>query len=151
MYWAKATVRREEKHLSFGIWCALYERFGSNNATLTHLPLVPHICISETGQHWFRWWLAAYSAPSHYLNQYWIIVNWTLRNKLQWNFNKKTKLFIHENASENIICKKVAILSRGRCDNSLKPDDVCVWNGSHSKGLLPVQHQVLLEPMFTYY
>ena len=22
--------------------------------TLTHLPLVPHICFSETGQHWFR-------------------------------------------------------------------------------------------------
>ena len=24
---------------------------------LTHLPLVPHICISELGQHWFRWCL----------------------------------------------------------------------------------------------
>ena len=21
---------------------------------LTHLPLVPHICVSELGQHWFR-------------------------------------------------------------------------------------------------
>ena len=27
---------------------------------LTHLPLVPHICISELGQHWFRQWLVAY-------------------------------------------------------------------------------------------
>ena len=25
--------------------------------------------------------------PSHYLNQCWVIVNWTLRNKLHWNFN----------------------------------------------------------------
>ena len=25
--------------------------------------------------------------PSHYPNQCWVIVNWTLRNKLQWNFN----------------------------------------------------------------
>ena len=27
-------------------------------------------------------------APSHYLNQCWIIVNWNLRNKLQWTFNR---------------------------------------------------------------
>ena len=27
---------------------------------LTHLPLVPHICVSESGQHWFKW-LGAYS------------------------------------------------------------------------------------------
>ena len=36
--------------------------------------------------------------PSHNLNQCWVIVNWALRNKLQWNFNLNTKLFIHENA-----------------------------------------------------
>ena len=36
---------------------------------LTHLPLLPHILVSESDQHWFRWWLIAYSAPSHYLNQ----------------------------------------------------------------------------------
>ena len=29
--------------------------------------------------------------PSHYLNQCWVFVKWTLRNKLQWNFNLKTK------------------------------------------------------------
>ena len=86
---------------------------------LTHLPLVPHICISELCQHWFRLWLVAYSAPNHYLNQCWVIVNWTLRNKLQWNFNyQNTKFFIHKNASENIICKTAAILSRGRWINS---------------------------------
>ena len=50
---------------------------------LTHLPLVR---------------LVACSVPSHYPNQCWLIVNWTLRNKLQWNSNRKTKLFIHENA-----------------------------------------------------
>ena len=26
--------------------------------------------------------------PSHYLNQCWVIVNWTLRNKLQWNLSE---------------------------------------------------------------
>ena len=39
-------------------------------------------------------------------------VNLGLRNKLQWNFNQNTKLFIHRNASENIVCEMVAILSR---------------------------------------
>ena len=57
---------------------------------------------------------SAYSAPSHYLNRCWVIVNWTRRNKLQWNFNQNTKFFTQENASENIICNIVVILSRGR-------------------------------------
>ena len=61
--------------------------------TLTHLPLVLHICVSESGQHWFRLWLVAYSAQSHYLNQCSLIVSWTLRNKLQWNSDHNTKLF----------------------------------------------------------
>ena len=30
-----------------------------------------------------------------------------------WNFDQNTKLFIHENASENIICEMAAILSGG--------------------------------------
>ena len=36
------------------------------------------------------------------------IVNWTLGNKLQWNSNQNTKLFIHENAFENIVCEMAA-------------------------------------------
>ena len=67
-------------------WCLMASP-GANG--LTHLPLVPHICTSESCQHWFRKWLVTYSAPSHYLNQCWVIVNWTLRNKLQRNFSKK--------------------------------------------------------------
>ena len=86
---------------------------------LTHLPLVPHIYVSESGQHWFRFWPVTYSVPSHYLNQYSDNVNWSLRNKLQWNFNQNTKLFIDENASENIVCEMAAILSRG---DELKTD-----------------------------
>ena len=42
---------------------------------LTHLPLVPHMCLNDLGQHWFRYWLVTYLAPSHYLNQCWDIVN----------------------------------------------------------------------------
>ena len=62
---------------------------------------------------WFRKRLVTYLVPSHYLNQCWVIVNWTLTNKLQWNFNQNTKFFIHENPSENIVCEMTAILSQG--------------------------------------
>ena len=40
-------------------------------------------------------------------------IGWTPRVRFQWN-SKNRKLFIHENTSENIVCEKVAILSRGR-------------------------------------
>ena len=49
-----------------------------------------------------------------YLNQCCVIVNWTLRNKLQWNFNRNTKLLIHDNAFDNIVWEMAAILSRER-------------------------------------
>ena len=64
--------------------------------------------------------LVAYSAPSHYLNQCWLIVNWTLRNKLQWIFNQNIKISVHENASENIVCEMAAILSRERWLKTLR-------------------------------
>ena len=74
---------------------------------------MPHICFSESDQHWFRSWLVVYTAPSHYLTQCWVIANWTLRNKLQC-VNQHTKRFIHKNASQYIVCEMAAILSRGR-------------------------------------
>ena len=45
-------------------------------------------------------WLVACPAPSHYLNQCWKIVEWTLRNKLKWNRNRNWYIFIQENAFE---------------------------------------------------
>ena len=56
--------------------------------SLNRSPLGPHICVSESDHHWFRQWFVAYSAPSHYLRQCWVIVNWNVRNKLQWYFNQ---------------------------------------------------------------
>ena len=32
------------------------------------------------------------------------IVNWPLRNKFQWNFNKNSNIFIHENMFESVVC-----------------------------------------------
>ena len=53
-----------------------------------------------------RWW------PSHHLNKCWVIVNWTLMNKLQWNFNRIKKTFVQENVCQNIVCEMASILSR---------------------------------------
>ena len=80
-------------------------------AHLTHWGGVTHICVVELGHHWFRWWLVACSASSHYLNQCWNIVNWTLGNKLQWNLNQNLHNFIQENVFENVVWEMSAILS----------------------------------------
>ena len=50
--------------------------------------------------------------PSHHLNQCWNFVYWTLRNKLQWNFNRNSGIFIQENAFESVVREMAAILSR---------------------------------------
>ena len=60
-------------------------------------------------------WLVAWSAPSHYLNQCWNIVNWALRNKLQWNSNLNSNIFIHKNAIESVVCEMATILSWPQC------------------------------------
>ena len=65
--------------------------------------------------------------PSHYLNQCWVIVNWTLRNKLQWNLSRNTKVFIDKNAFKIVVCEMAAILSRGRWVNSLVTTE-CVFH-----------------------
>ena len=63
----------------------------------------------KTNHHWFRWWLVAWTAPSHYLNHCWNIVNWALGNNLQWNFNPNSNIFIHENAFENVVSEMASI------------------------------------------
>ena len=49
-----------------------------------------HICVGNLT-------IIGSTAPSHYLNKCWNIVNWTLRSKLQWNFNRNLNIFIQEN------------------------------------------------------
>ena len=48
---------------------------------------------------------------------WWIIVNWTIRNKLQRNSNRNSKIFIQENALEHVVCEMASILSRHQCVN----------------------------------
>ena len=67
------------------------------------------ICVRKLHHYRCRQWLVAEQATSHYLNQCWNIVNWTLRNKLQWNLNPNSYIFIQENAFENSVCEMAAI------------------------------------------
>ena len=105
-----------------------------------------HICIIKLGHHYFRWWLVAY----------WHIVNWILRNKLQWNHNQNSYIFIQENASESVICEMAAILSRGRWVNRLKPYEVFIYQWFVSSSLQATAWRLfgskpLLEPMLIYH
>ena len=77
--------------------------------TVLHPPLTVEMeagnyglwCSVDSDNGLFSW-----TAPSHYLNQCWDIIDWILRNKLQWNFNQNSYIFIQENAFK---------LSSGKC------------------------------------
>ena len=74
---------------------------------------------------------------------------WTFKNKLQWNSNRGTKLFIHENALEYIVCEMAVILSRGwielyvasQCRDMTENATICLYfqkQGSVQNGHLPL-------------
>ena len=96
-------------HLLSNTWVALI---------LSSDPLMPNsFRPSDAKMRRFRWWLGAWSTPTQYLNQCWNVVNWTPRNKLQWNFHWNSHIFIQENALENVVCEVASILSRPQCVN----------------------------------
>ena len=49
------------------------------------------ICVLLCDNKTYTMMLVAYSAPSHYLDQCWIVVNWNIRNNLQWKLIKVQK------------------------------------------------------------
>ena len=44
------------------------------------------MCARDLGRQMCSLWFVACSAPSHYLNQWLLVVNLTFRNKFQWDF-----------------------------------------------------------------
>ena len=46
-----------------------------------------------------------------------VIVDWTIRKKLQWTIYLNSYIFIHENAFENVFWEMSAIMSRPECVN----------------------------------
>ena len=77
---------------------------------LTHWGRVTHICVNE------RTIIGSDNdlAPTR---QCWNIVNRTIRNNIQWKVNRNSYIFIHENAFENVVWKKAAMLSWPQCAN----------------------------------
>ena len=54
-------------------------------------------------------------------------VNWTPTNILQWNLNRNSYIFIHENAFEHVVWKMAAIVSRSQCDSDLFNSAIAEW------------------------
>ena len=77
MAWRRSGDKPLSEPMMISLPTHIYASLGLNELT--------HQWINH---HWFRQWLVAWPAPSHYLNQCWDIVNWTLGNKLQWNQSK---------------------------------------------------------------
>ena len=64
---------------------------------------------------------------NYYLNQCLIVVNRTLGNKLQWNFNQKPQFSFSNKVSENIVCDITTILSWGDDPaDTLRKNDVVI-------------------------
>ena len=78
-----------------------YDTARYDNAFKSLRPIVAYL-RQETNQPWFRQLLLAWPrpAPSHYLNQCWDIVNWTLRDKLRCNFNWNPHFFFKKRHSK---------------------------------------------------
>ena len=57
---------------------------------MTYWGGVTHTCLSKISHHWLR----ECSVPSHYPNQYQLIVNRTFANKFHWNFSQNAIICI---------------------------------------------------------
>ena len=87
-------------HWSCGRWVWRLLLLCISTTTLTHLPLMPHICVNQPVRRQ-------------------AIVNWTPGNIFQWNLNRNSIIFIQENAIENVVCAMAAILFRWRWVNGI--------------------------------
>ena len=86
------------------LWCFLWSAFDKRLS-------------KQSRGWWFETPCRSLWRQSNDLNICWLFVNWTLRNKLQWNLNQNTKRFIQEHAFENVVCEMAVILSRERWVN----------------------------------
>ena len=87
----------------------------SVNSSSHPIPLVPYICVSESVGIGLD---NGFSVKPLFESMLWHF-HCTLRNKLKWNFNRSPYIPMQENASENVVQKMAAILSRHRCVKSI--------------------------------
>ena len=84
------------------------------NLALPHWGWVMHICVGKLAI------IGSDNGLSPGLNQCWTnAVYWTIRNKLQWDLNRNSCIFIQENAFKNVVWKMATILSRPQCVNDM--------------------------------
>ena len=88
-----------------------------DHISLIYWDRVAHMRVSKPNNPWFRYSPAAWSAPSHYLTHRWYIAIWTLGNKLKWNNNGNSNIFIYENTFEIVVCQRAIILCHPHCVN----------------------------------
>ena len=53
-----------------------------------------HVCVKILRRQWVRLWHVVVSTPDLYLKQYWRIINKTLRDNGQWNFDQNVTAFV---------------------------------------------------------
>ena len=90
----------------------------------------------------WAWWLVAWSAPKHYLNQCWLMVNWTIKNEIQLyisqNLNKcnwKRRLencghFVSASSVKPIVSE---LFSRGPIGSSSALVQIVAWHWTDAK------------------
>ena len=59
--------------------------------------------------------ICTYSEELGHCYKNWLVVNWTLKNNIQWNLNRKSNILTQENAFENIVCEMAIIWFRPQC------------------------------------
>ena len=94
-------------------------KWKNNIYQLIHWGWVTHIGVGRLGHHWFRKWIGACLAPGLYLNQCWVIVNWTFWIKSSVKLSRNLYIFIQEKAFENAVSKLAAMMSRPQCVNHI--------------------------------
>ena len=79
---------------------------------LTQWGRLTHICVIKLDLLWFISWLVAWSATSHYPNQWWNIVGWNQWHKFQWLLSKNTTILFKKMHLKNVASKMSTILPR---------------------------------------
>ena len=107
--------------INFKMSSANCQSFCPSLNMLTHLPLVPHYAYmcQWTGSVLVQIMACCLYSAKPLSEPMLVYCQLDPKNEFQRISNQNTKLFIHANAFENIVCEMAAILSRGRCVNSL--------------------------------
>ena len=86
---------------------------------LTHWGRVTHICVSKITIIGSDNGLSPGRRQAIIWTNVGILLIGPLANKLRWNFNRNSNIFIQENAFESVVCEMTATLSWPQCVNRL--------------------------------